>query len=68
MRGKCYFHPGVSQLLKELETCFWAQNDRNGRVYISTYNNSKLYGLPFSRKSRKTVIVCIRDCRKTINW
>ena len=25
-----------------VETQFWAQNDRNGRVYISTYNNPKL--------------------------
>ena len=67
MRGKCYFRSTVSQLLKVLETCFWAQNDRNGRVYISTYNNSKLYDLPFSRKSRKTVIVYIAIVAKTIN-
>ena len=32
----------LSSLPKVLETCFWAQNDRNGRVYISTYNNFKL--------------------------
>ena len=32
----------LSQLLKVVETPFWAQNDRNTRVYISTYNNSKL--------------------------
>ena len=32
----------VSRLLKVVETQIWAQNDRNGRVYISTYNNPKL--------------------------
>ena len=32
----------ISQLLKVVETQIWAQNDRNGRVYISTYNNPKL--------------------------
>ena len=32
----------VSRLLKVVETRFWAQNDRNSRVYISTYNNPKL--------------------------
>ena len=32
----------VSQLLKVVETWFWAQNDRNSRVYISTYNKPKL--------------------------
>ena len=32
----------VSRLLKVVETQIWAQNDRNSRVYISTYNNPKL--------------------------
>ncbi len=32
----------VSWLLKVVEPHIWAQNDRNGRVYISTYNNTKL--------------------------
>ena len=32
----------VSPLLKVVETQIWAQNDRNSRVYISTYNNPKL--------------------------
>ena len=32
----------VSRLVKVVETQFWAQNDRNGRVYISTYNKPKL--------------------------
>ena len=32
----------VSRLLKVVETRIWAQNDRNSRVYISTYNNPKL--------------------------
>ena len=32
----------LSRLLKVLETFLWAQNDRNMRVYISTYNILKL--------------------------
>ena len=32
----------VSRLLKVVETRIWAQNDRNSRDYISTYNNPKL--------------------------
>ena len=32
----------VSRLLKVVKTQIWAQNDRNSRVYISTYNNPKL--------------------------
>ena len=32
----------VSPLLKVVETCSWAQNDRNIQVYISTYNKFKL--------------------------
>ena len=54
----------LSQLLKVVETLFWAQNDRNVRVYIGTYNNIKLYDLPFSRKTRKTDSGD-RDCRKS---
>ena len=32
----------ISQLLKVVDTCFWAQNVRNMQVYISTYTNAKL--------------------------
>ena len=32
----------VSRLLKVVETQFFLQNDRNSRLYISTYNNPKL--------------------------
>ena len=32
----------VSRLLKVVETQIRAQNDRNGQVYISTYNKVKL--------------------------
>jgi len=32
----------ISRLLKVVATRIWAQNDRNGRFHISTYNNSKL--------------------------
>ena len=32
----------LSQLLKVVETCFWAQNDRNMQVYIGTYTSAKL--------------------------
>ena len=32
----------VSRLRKVVETQIWAQTDRNGRVYISTYNKPKL--------------------------
>ena len=32
----------LSSLLKVVETWFWAQNDRNRQVYISTYNIVKL--------------------------
>ncbi len=46
----------VSRLLKVVETQIWAQNDRNSRVYISTYNNPKLPDLPFSRNLAKTKI------------
>ena len=44
----------VSRLLKVVEPQIWAQNDRNSRVYISTYNNPKLLDLPFSRNLAKT--------------
>ena len=37
-----------------LETSFWAKNDRNRQVYISTYNKHKLKNLRFSRKLLKT--------------
>ena len=46
----------VSRLLKVVETQIWAQNDRNSRFYISTYNNPKLSDLPFSRNLAKTEI------------
>ena len=46
----------VSRLLKVVETQIWAQNDRNSRVYISTYNNPKLPDLSFSRNLAKTKI------------
>ena len=42
----------ISWLVKVLETCFWAQNDRKMQVYISTYNIHKLSALPISRKTR----------------
>ena len=32
----------VSRLLKVVETQLFFKNDRNSRVYISTYNNPKL--------------------------
>ena len=48
-------HIILTSLLKVVDTCFWAQNDRNVQVYISTYNNFKLYGASFSHKSQKTV-------------
>ena len=51
----------LTLLLKVVETCFWAQNDRSIEVYIGTYNNIKLYDLPFSRKTLKTVFGN-RDC------
>ena len=46
----------LTQLLKVVEISFWAQNDRNMWVYNmhTSYNNSKLYDLRFSRKSWKT--------------
>ena len=38
----CDYARSVSPLLKVVETCLWAQNDRNMQVYISTYNKVKL--------------------------
>ena len=57
----------ISQLLKVLETYFWAQNDCNSRVYISTYNNSKLLDLPFSRNSQKTKSVIYAKSQNSKN-
>ena len=50
-----------------VETWFWAQNDGNRQVYISTYNKVKLWELPFSRKSRKTVLCESRSAIKSIS-
>ena len=57
----------LSRLLKVVETLLWAQNDRNRQVYISTYNKVKLYGLPFSHKSRKTVFTSRKFSEKSIS-
>ena len=57
----------VTRLLKVVETCFWAQNNRNMQVYLCTYNIVKLYDLPFLRKLQKPVFGDLDWTRKIGN-